>query len=389
MIAYNKQWLENLFVQSSLDEAYHRECISKDEYYNCLAAYPVKFYTPNFVIRIGLFLLTAIIALFSLGLILLMTSSASLGQSGYAVLLFFFGCICYVSLEITVRSYNHFKSGIDDAMLWMTIIYIVAGFNLMTDMSAYQNSLIIFLISSILATRFINIAMSAIACASFIATLFFGYTFLGAFANATAPFLIMVASVLLYLLFVRMEIKEQWKFHVHAFTAVKAVALITFYAAGNYFVVREASLYLLHANYTAANGIPLGTLFWLFTIAIPFVYIAIGVKQKDILFLRIGLLLIAAAVFTVRNYYHILPLELAMILAGSLMIVAGYVLIKYLRTPMHGFSDEDIRDKDANFKKQLEAVVILQTFSQAQTGTGNKTDFGGGSGGGGGVEGQF
>ena len=56
---------------------------------------------------------------------------------------------------------------------------------------------------------------------------------------------------------------------------------------------------------------------------------------------RMGLILIAAIVFTVRYYYHVLPAETAMMLGGLIMIAIAYSLIKYLKEPKYGFTDEE------------------------------------------------
>ena len=78
-------------------------------------------------------------------------------------------------------------------------------------------------------------------------------------------------------------------------------------------------------------------MFWFFTVAVPVLYVAFGVVRKDKMLIRTGLLLIAAAIFTVRYYYAIFPLEITMFIAGMLMITTSYALIRYLRTPKYGF----------------------------------------------------
>ena len=105
--------------------------------------------------------------------------------------------------------------------------------------------------------------------------------------------------------------------------------------------------------------------------------------------MRSGLILIPAIIFTVRHYYSILPADIAMVIGGILMIAIGYSLIKYLRKPKHGFTDEGNDNAPLNTTKQLESLVIAQTFAQAEIETNSHTEFGGGSGGGGGAGGDF
>ena len=168
------------------------------------------------------------------------------------------------------------------------------------------------------------------------------------------------------------------------------VSLTCFYVAGNYFVVREASISMFNLSLKDGESIPLGWVFWIFTVAVPFIYLARGIQKKNILLIRMGLILMAAVVFTVRYYYHILSGETAMIIAGIIMTVIAYALIKYLKEPKNGFTDEQNSERSFT-AKQLEALLIAQTLGHAkiETTDGNATEFGGGSGGGAGAGGEF
>ena len=116
-----------------------------------------------------------------------------------------------------------------------------------------------------------------------------------------------------------------------------------------------------------------------------------GIQKKDAVLIRMGLILIAAIVFTVRYYYHFFPTETAMMIGGLIMIAIAYTLIKYLKVPKHGFIDEEQNDSTSIARKQIESLIIAETFGQTkiETQTGNNTEFGGGSGGGGGAGGDF
>ena len=117
MIAYNNEWLNNLQVRNEADKANEDNCISKEEKEKIDAAYPAGFYTPNPFVRIGLFILTCVIAIFSLGLVSLMFLSSG-SEKTIGGLFLFFGVVIYVALEVMV-SKNHYRSGVDDALLWM------------------------------------------------------------------------------------------------------------------------------------------------------------------------------------------------------------------------------------------------------------------------------
>jgi hypothetical protein len=387
MIAYKKEWLDNLYMRDELSDAYYKNCLSKEEFNACSEKYPVKFYMPNFFVRIGLFILTVVIAIFSFGLISLTAVASSF--NAYTVFLVLFAILSYAALELMVNTNHHYKSGVDDALMWMTAIFIFSAFNISNNLSGLQNSIIIFIIAFYFSLRFLNMLMSAIACIAFFGVIFFGYTKMGEMAKATVPFLIMIISAFVYFLTLKNRSREKRKHYSNCFLMIEIVCLVCMYVAGNYWVVREASISMFHLQFKENESIPFGWLFWIFTAIIPLIYITRGIIKKDIVLIRTGSLLIAATVFTVRYYYHLLPIETAMIIGGVILIVIAYALIKYLRKPKYGFTDEEINNENINNRRQLESLVIAQTFSQTQIEPVNQTTFGGGSGGGGGAGGEF
>ena len=197
----------------------------------------------------------------------------------------------------------------------------------------------------------------------------------------------MIVAAIISFFSSRNKKKESVKFYTECLLMTEIISLLCLYAAGNYFVVREASISMFHLDLKENESIPFGWLFWIFTIFIPFFYLIKGIFKKDILLIRMGLLLIAVIIFTVRYYYHILPAETAMIIGGIILIAGAYSLIKYLREPKSGFTD--VENKNDNNLHQIEALAMVQTFNQTQIDTGNQTTFGGGSGGGGGAGGNF
>jgi len=83
------------------------------------------------------------------------------------------------------------------------------------------------------------------------------------------------------------------------------------------------------------------------------------------------------------------PLEVAMTLGGIGMIGIAYALIRYLKTPRHGFTEASSDERHAMEALQIESLVIAQTMSHAATPRPDQFEFGGGSGGGGGASGDY
>ena len=72
MIAYNTTRLKNVFARQQAAQYFEEGCITREELTGISNKHPDTFYSPNFFIRIGLFTLTVVILLFSLGLIALL-----------------------------------------------------------------------------------------------------------------------------------------------------------------------------------------------------------------------------------------------------------------------------------------------------------------------------
>ncbi|HTI11350.1 MAG TPA: hypothetical protein VL832_22410 [Puia sp.] len=386
MIAYNKTSLDNRLVEQQAAEALAAGAISQEEYGKVKMAHPVGFYTPNVFIRIGLFILTVVIIAFSLGLLALITNASN--ENAFAALFIITGLITCGALEFIVYNKHHFRSGVDDALLWLAMVLIVSGIELAGDMlSAMALCRIVFLLALFGALRFADSVMALVAYAALLGIVFNTGLQLGSIGRTILPFLVMAVSTGIYILSTALSSKERYRHYRGGLTLLTAATLLSFYAAGNYFIVRETSISLLDSPPSAA--LPLGGLFWILTISLPFLYVARGIQKKDTVFLWTGLALIAAAVFTIRHYYSVLPLEWALVTGGIVMIVLSYTLIKYLRTPRHGFTSEAADAKHILAGLHLESLVIAETFAPTTPTPSNDFQFGGGSGGGGGAGGEY
>lgn len=384
MIAYNQRSLHNKAVREQATTAFENDLISVEELQQIKLKYPVQFYSPNMFIRIGLFILTLIIVSFSFGFFSLLLMSG--GEDSFKILLLFFSVLAYAALELMVKNKHHYQSGVDDALLWNFAGMLFGGIALIIDSGDLTNCIIVFFISLYSFLRFADRIMSIVTFLSFLAILFFIFSVHLGISKAIIPFVLMAASAAVYFLIRSLEKKVTLKNYEHCFTMIIIVSLLSFYAAGNYYLVREVNNAMFHL--TNDGSLPFGWLFWILTVLIPIVYIIRGVQKKDGIFLRIGLLLIAAMIFTIRYYYAVLPYEVAMTIAGLVLIVVSYGLISYLKQPKFGFTyaDQDKENKDE--KSLIESILIAETMGQ-QAKPAETTKFGGGSFGGGGAGGEF
>ncbi len=385
MIAYNKEWLDHLNNRRTAHDAFDEDCLTKEERENIYKKYPVGFYTPNVFVGIGLMLLTIIIQLFSFGLIALIFRESN--ENTFGVLAIVFAIVCYMALEYMVRKKNHYSSGVDEGLLWGASLALFCGISLPHVESELTNSIIVFAISLFGTIRYADRLMAVILYFSILAIIFYSCVEMGSAAKAIVPFVIMIVSLVAYFLVLKFKNTAINLHYANCLTMIEISSLISLYAAGNYFIVRELSNELFHLNLREGETISFGWLFWIFTVLIPLLYLVRGVMKKNIILIRTGLLLIVAIVFTIRHYHTILPIEALMTIAGVLILIIAYSLMKWLQEPVNGFTSRMLSSKNEMDKLHIESLIIAQTFKPGTEAAGTK--FGGGDFGGGGASGDY
>jgi len=390
MIAYNKTWLANLRLQDTLEKDLSAGCITKDEFAAIKEKYPVGFFTPSLFARVGLFILTCIVMFFIFGMIGLMGSSSQIFDS--PLFPFFLGLISYAGLEVMVNVNHHYRSGVDDALLFISCCCFFAAVAMMfvvnnTNSNTIGLSAAFFLISLFLTIRCSDVLIGTVSCLCFFAWIFFSWTKIIPSGTATVPFIMMAVSAGGYWLSRRYHNKPALINYQNCLIISQIICLLTLYAAGNYYIIQTLGDEL---NGTSGKAVPFGAIFWVWTILLPFAYIFFGLKKKEAILLRTGLLLVAAAVATFRNYYHILPTDVALSIVGALLLGIAWGVMKYLKTPKHGFTYAEPDEANALDHLKVESLIIAETFSRAPAAPANDgVKFGGGDFGGGGSSESF
>lgn len=387
MIIYNHTSLVNLHIQQQVEKAHDAHLITAPELNNIKEKYPTGFYTPNLVIRIGFFILTLIGCLFTGLLLSLMLNETHI--TDHPVWLLLLGLGTYAILELVVKEKRLFKAGIDDALIWQTAALLTVSFIwAMGDKNKEYLFLsgFVLVLSLYFALRFADTLMSVIACLSFLALIFFAWSKAGTIGEATMPFVIMFFSFLIFYGSGRAEKDARTISYHNCLNCIQVLSLLTLYAAGNYFVVSMLSS-LLH-DLPSDTNTPLlfSWFFWFWTMLAPFVYVWLGIKNKSLLLLRVGLLLAAIAALTFRLIFHVLPTEYALVLSGTVLLAITIALIKYLKTPKNGFTYTQRGSRHWANNINLESLIVAQA---AQTPAPDTERFGGGSFGGGGSSSDY
>jgi len=393
MIGYNKGWLANSRVQGAAKKDLREGNITPSEFAAIVQKYPVGFYSPALLVQVGLFILTFIIVVFAVAMFMLMTAGSKI-MEGFGFFLFL-GGLSYFSLEAIVQTKFHLRSGVDDALTIISgCLLVVALYMLFLKNGTGSDSLgiatIVFTVSLGLSIRFADILATATCVVSFFAIILYAWIRTGTFGLTTAPFVIMAVAGFIYWLALNNQNKKAFINYQNSLIIVELVSLVTLYAAGNYYVVQTLGSELKGAADAGTLAIPFGAFFWIWTIAMPFVYVGFGIKRKDSLLLRLGLLLIIAAVATFRNYYHLLPADVMLTIAGAVLLGLVYGIMKYLKTPKHGFTYAEPDEAETMDKINVESLIVAESFSHTPSAPANNgVKFGGGDFGGGGSSGKF
>lgn len=394
MIIYNKEWLNNKYIVDLLKTDYTAGRLTKEEFISIKTAYPVGFYMPGLMVRVGLFILTLIIAAVATSLFILMAflSVHIIGSPGWPI---FLGIIYYVLLEFLTKSKHYFHSGVDNALLYSSAALLSGGFiwviidSHFTTGDNLLGATLIALLCIYLTLRFADVVTAAVACGALFACVYFFWAMMGKLGLATMPFVMMAAAACGYFGFNRLGKNAKSIYYTECIAITKLISLLTLYAAGNYLIVNSLNN-ILNGVDSSHTKVPFGFIFWIWTIALPIVYILFGLKRKSTMLLRTGMVLIAAAVATFRVYYHLLPIEVMLTLSGIIILAGAYTIISYLKTPRHGFTNAEPEEADAIDSLNLEGLAIGQATSHLPSvGQGHATRFGGGSGGGGGSSDSF
>jgi hypothetical protein len=299
-----------------------------------------------------------------------------------------FSLLSYGALEGVIRARGLYRSGVDDALLWIASGLMLGGIDMLANHTTPSiESLIILLLGGWGALRYADRLMAWVAYGALLSLCFYVTLACMPVAWTILPFVLMTVAVGCYFLFTRLAAIPSLHHYRSCLIGLRMAALLSFYLVGNEYVIRSMRTSFLYKTDAPA----LSWLWWTLTVGTPIGYIIRGIRQKDVIFLWAGMALTAAAVFTFRYYYHVLPAELAMVIAGSVLLTISWWLIRYLRAEKHGFTSKAPEDPHVLEKLPIESLILAETFKTVSSVPSDKpgTRFGGGSGGGAGATGEF
>jgi len=392
MLIYNREWIDNIEITKQASGWMKKNLLAKDEYAAISEKYKSEYHTSNFFVRIGMFLFTLVIISSAVSLLnLIILSDLHFGFSFQCI---FFAIAYYLAAEHFIKKDHYFRSGVTDALLYSSvfsmsfgIINLISGnsydFNL--DPLIYIACVLPFLIFTSIRFRDAFLTLLAYAAIFYFNVLLVLKT--GTTGKLILPFEGMLFSFVAYKVIRNLKRKEEYHYWKNCILVLEIASLVTLYLSGNYLVVRELSIALLSADIAPGSDIPFSYFFYLYTLAVPIIYIWQGLKQKSYVLIRGGVILEAAGILSIRYYYSVLPIETALSLAGIIMIVIAWACIKYLKVPRNGIAMLEDETQDEAFET-VGSILVSQAAGKAiQTNSGSP--FGGGKSGAGGAGGAF
>jgi hypothetical protein len=376
MIAYDTIWLFNLGVSKEAKRWLKQEIISEPEYGAIREAYPSSFYHPNVFIRILLFLATLVALGGVTGLLGLLFSDII--EDTIEIMCLLYGLASWIFLEIVfIKRGKHYKSGVNEALLYHSIGWTIGGFTALSDFNEHIVIFTCITVFSVAAIRYGDLISTALAFFSVAYMIFHEFYSAGGIFEQIIPIVFLAVFTPFYFLVRFFAKNTDFDVWADCLTLLEALALLTIYAAGNYFVVRELSEKLINFYVEPGNDIPFAWLFYGLTVVIPVLYLYFGLKGKDVILLRVSLIVLAFSVFTFKYYFSLGHPEITLTLAGAILLTLALYLFRYLKSPRHGYTRENLL-KEKWASANPEAFIISQTMGGNQVTHETPPDVGGG-----------
>jgi hypothetical protein len=382
--AYNPDGLNNLRIVKEAKQWMVSGLISKEQYKTIAEQFPSQVYHPNFMIRILLMVATFVVLGAITGLLILMFIKAEDMLSFLSLIYGIFSL--FVLDQIFIAAKKHYKSGITEAILYHSVLFIMLGFVQFFNESPAPYAVILTCLLAFTAFRYLDLISTIGSLCSFAWLVFYWLSQAGGAMQQVIPIVFIILFTPLYFGFKRLKKRPVYEPWQNCLIVAEAVCLLFIYAAGNYFVVRELSIEMMNLDLQEGQDIPLAFIFYVLTVMIPVLYLYFGLKNKDLVLLRVSLAVLAFSVFTFKYYFSLGHHEITLTVSGIILLAIAVSLLRWLKVPQFGYTRENIlNEKWANSNAQ--AFIISQTLGATKAP--EMHQFGGGDAGGGGAESKF
>ncbi|MES2410137.1 MAG: hypothetical protein V4535_01700 [Bacteroidota bacterium] len=386
MIAYDKQLLENTFLLEEAKRLNRQGFIPKERLALIKKQFPVLKSHNNILLRIGFFILGCLLLSSLTGVVSLV--AVTIPASHFWLMLFVYTCLGIVGSELFTKRYHQFGYGLDDAFILGFQIFCCAMFGMAFEspMAAFIALALIGFAACIRYVHTLSILFSLIGITGAIC---YAVIELKLVNSAFLPFILFAFAVISYFIYTKISKLNQFMYYENPILLFQGFTLLLGYFSMYYLVVRELSEALLGLTLHKGKDIPFAFLFYGFTFLIPTAYIVYSLYSKDRLMLIVGFFTFGFSIYTIRFYYHILPIEVALLLGGALLFVGAILAIRKLKENETGITFKVARGADSDILPNLEALVVNSQVDLKPVESQSSMPFGGGGFSGGGAGESF
>lgn len=386
MIVFDKQLLENTFLVEEAKRLKDQHFISESELQNSKQQLAVLKSNKNILLRIGFFVLGCLLISSIMGMLALFTISLADNHFGFMMLIY--TLIGIAGSEFLAREQLQFGYGLDDAFIlaFQGFFCATIGITFDSPMAAFIALVFIGLAACI---RYVHTISALLSLVGLTGAICYAVLELKVISSAFLPFILLLLAVLLYSVYLKFSKSEKLIYYKNPIVVLQGFSLILGYLSMNYLVVRELSESLLGLTIAKGEDIPFAFLFYGFTFLIPLFYIAYSLYSKDRLMLIIGLLTFGFSIYTIRFYYHILPVEVALLLGGTVLFALAFLTTRKLKDKESGITFKPARGTETDILTNFQAIVVATQVDLKPMESESKMPFGGGGFSGGGSGGEF
>ncbi|KRD58078.1 hypothetical protein ASE40_17205 [Flavobacterium sp. Root935] len=388
MIIYDKQILKNDALVDEADTFYKGGFISKEQRKFIKKELPVFKSQDNILVRIGFFLLGNLLYSSICGAI------SILGLSSEDIFLeiccYLFAAVGFVGSELLAKQ-NFHNHGLDDSFILGALLNVGFAIGITTEGYEIVIAFFVAVVAIFMFLRYLHLLSMLVFCLAVTAFLFFGMFEFGDLGKAILPFTAMILGAIFYFVTKKLINNLNESYYYNGLLLANSFCLVLFYLSCNYLVVRELSAELLGTEVTPGTDIPFAFFFYGFTFIVPIVYLVQALKTKDRIMLWISFLAIGFSIYTIRFYYTVLPIEVALTLGGLILFAIAYFSIKKLKGKESGLTFKPDRINHSDAILNAEALVVASTFGMKPEvkPQASPMEFGGGGFSGGGSDGSF
>tara|TARA_R110002126_G_scaffold106967_4_gene242185 strand:+ start:217 stop:1380 length:1164 start_codon:yes stop_codon:yes gene_type:complete len=387
MIVYDTSELQNLSLLKESKSLQKAGFIDQEQCEAIAKGLAVLKTHDNLLLRILFFILGAFLYSSICGFFTLLTIDSI--DNNYVFLLFFFAIVGFTGAEVLSRSkfYGH---GLDDAFILGAQLTLAIAIGVATDGNELVIASIIAATALLSYLRYLHLSMALLFSMAVIAVLIYTVFELHESVHAFLPFIMMACAIGLFFTSKKIKDKLAKPFYYNGLLLTENCALILFYFSGNYLVVRELSIESLGQDVAIGSDIPFAYLFYAFTFVVPVGYLYFALIKKDQILLWIGLLSFCFSIYTIRFYYALMPIEIALTIGGALLFATTLFAIRQLKGKETGITFQADRFTETNAFISAEILITSQIGSiKPELTMESPMDFGGGDFSGGGSGGSF